>query len=113
MYGGSEKPQPYITCHVRAKLAGDWRYEYGTSWGTGHPAFVDYETWHTVRIEADPSTANLCFYLDGVMLGCHTPNDAAALKVSNRLGVRLEIWNSGANDTGTRYVDDVRITPTR
>ena len=38
---------------------------------------VAYDTWYTIRIEADPLTANLHFYLDNNLIGNYTPNHAA------------------------------------
>ena len=71
------------------------------------------DTWHTARIEADPSTANLRFYLDGSLMGSYTPTDAAALRTANDLRPKVGVWNDGPDTYLTRYVDDVRITPAR
>jgi hypothetical protein len=53
----------------------------------------------------------VCFYLDNNLLGCHVPNDAAALKTATNLVPRIGSWNGNAGATGTRYFDDIYITP--
>jgi len=106
MSGSSSNSQAAVSCNVRAKVGGSWLYEYYTP-----QVSVDYDTWHTARIQADAGTATLQFYLDDVLLGSHIPSDAGALKVTNRLSPRIEVWNGTANASATRYVDDVRITP--
>jgi hypothetical protein len=74
---------------------------------------ISYNTWHTARIEIVPTTAELRFYLNGALIGNHTPSDAVALAAVTDLSASLDLWNGDANATSTRYVDDVRITPGR
>ncbi len=59
----------------------------------------------------DPNTAQICFYLDGNLVGCHVPSNATALKTASNLVPRVGSWNSNANATGVRRIDDVAITP--
>jgi len=69
------------------------------------------DTWYTTRIEPDPDTATLYFYLNGQLIGSHTPLDAAALVAAGNIRCEVSVLNNDANTTVTRYVDDVRITP--
>ena len=66
---------------------------------------------HSSRIEADPNTGALRFYLNNALIGSHTPSDAAALVTSDTMKVAVVTWSVAANSAATRYVDDVRITP--
>jgi len=103
-YGGA----PYFDCDV-ARYGGNepvFVREYEASGGT-----LAFDTWYTARIEIDPNTAQVCFYLDNNLLGCHVPNDAAALKTATNLVPRIGSWNGNAGATGTRYFDDIYITP--
>jgi hypothetical protein len=72
---------------------------------------VSYDTWQTVRIEFDPTTARLHFYLNNVLVASYLPQDAAALVGSNTFWPQVSVWNGEADAMATRYVDDVRITP--
>ena len=72
---------------------------------------VAFDTWYTAKIEANHSTAELSFYLDGALVGKHTPSNAAALLAASNLHPKVGVWNGAAGTTATRYVDEVRITP--
>jgi len=74
---------------------------------------VDYNTWHIARIEIDPNTANVQFYLDNTLIGSHIPTDATALLASDQVQMRITVWGADSSSSATRYVDDVRITPAR
>ena len=102
-YGSS----PGFGCDITNKTPENKQVEYGVSW----PTPLNFDTWYTARIEIDPNTVEVCFYLDNNLLGCHTPNDAAALKTATNLVPRIGSWNGNAGATGTRYFDDVYITP--
>jgi hypothetical protein len=68
---------------------------------------VEYNTWHTARIEVDPETVTFHFYFDGYFFDSFTPPNAAALKDDSfhvEVGVYLE-----PNSSATGYIDDVRI----
>ncbi len=93
--------EAYLGCSIASSTEGEYHQ--------GGPAQVD--RWYTMRIEVDPNTARFCFYQDDSLLGCHTPNDAAALKVASNFTARIGAWNGEANPTGTLYFDDVYITP--
>ena len=82
--------------------------EYGVSGPEG-----SYGTWNTVRIEANPFTAELCFHLNGSQIDCHVPSDADALVVASNFNTEIRAKNDDPYAASTRYVDDVRITPAR
>jgi len=68
---------------------------------------VDYNTWHTVRIEVDPETVTFNFYFDGYYFDSFTPPNAAALKDDSfhvEVGMHMEPKSSA-----TGYIDDVHI----
>jgi PKD repeat protein/sugar lactone lactonase YvrE len=92
---------PSIGCGVGSSAGGEY--------GFGFPA--EANRWYTARIEIDPATAQICFYLDAALQGCHTPSYASALKNATNLTARIGAWNGQANPTGTLYFDDVYITP--
>ncbi|HSN75958.1 MAG TPA: hypothetical protein VL334_12860 [Anaerolineae bacterium] len=72
---------------------------------------IDYDTWHTVRIETDPNTAKVRFCLDNTLIGSHTPDAAAALLASDQLQVAGTVWGVDLKSSATRYVANVRIAP--
>jgi hypothetical protein len=55
-----------------------YKYEYVTE---SFP--VNYGDWHTARIELTPNTFELRFYLDGKLIGQHTPVDADEVKTKS------------------------------
>ncbi len=68
---------------------------------------VEYNMWHTARVEVDPETVTFHIYLDGSYLDSFTPPNATALKDDSfhvEVGVYLE-----PNSSATGYIDDVRI----
>ena len=98
--------QASFGCSVFISQGNNYPSEYAT------PAVsVDYNTWHTARIETDPNTANVRFYLDNTLIGSHIPTDATALLASDQVQVAITIWGADSSSSATRYVDDVRITP--
>ena len=103
-YGGYP---PGFGCDITTYVGSTYTQEYGVGW----PSPLSFDTWYTARIEIDPNTAQVCFYLDNHQLGCHVPNDAGALKVATNLVPRIGSWNGQAGATGVRSFDDVFITP--
>ena len=67
--GGSS--QASFGCSIFIQQGNDYPSEYETS---GFP--VDYNTWCTVRIDTDPVTGNVKFYLNNTLIGSHVPADA-------------------------------------
>jgi PKD repeat protein len=102
---GSGGSQPNFVCDVSTSDANGIHFEYLTP-----NVAANYNTWYTARIDFDPATARLSFYLNGALVGAHTPADALTLKTINTFRPQVGVWNDASNTTGTRYVDDVRIT---
>jgi hypothetical protein len=102
-YGSS----PGFGCDITNYTPGNYQAEYGVSW----PTSLNFDTWYTARIEINPNTVQVCFYLDNNPLGCHVPSNANALKTYNNFIPRIGSWNGNAGATGIRYFDDVYITP--
>lgn len=68
-------------------------------------------TWYTVRIEIDPTSATIYYYLDGEQVGTFTPKDASELISANNFVPRIGVWD-GSTDSIFKYqITDVRITP--
>ncbi|WP_448539589.1 PKD domain-containing protein [Roseiflexus sp.] len=98
---------PDFGCDIVNYTPGNYPAEYWVSW----PGPLSFDTWYTARIEIDPNTARVCFYLDNNLLGCHVPSNAGDLKTYNDFVPRIGSWNGRAGATGVRYFDDVYITP--
>ncbi|HEY4723185.1 MAG TPA: hypothetical protein VII92_15125, partial [Anaerolineae bacterium] len=79
---GASSPgsQPQFLCDVVNYSGGTMNFEY-TSSGVA----ASYDTWYTARIEADPSIAQLRFYLNGSLVGTYTPTDALYLLTASNL----------------------------
>jgi DNA-binding beta-propeller fold protein YncE len=106
--GAGSDRKPFTACDVVTNIGEDYTSEW---WTDTFPA--QYDTWYTMRIEADPATAHLRFYRNGQLFGEYTPKDAAALVTAPNLRAQVSVWNGDANVVMTRYVDDVRITPAK
>jgi hypothetical protein len=98
---GDYGSQPILYCAVGSDTG-----EYNTG-----PHEVAYDTWYTIRIEADPLTANLRFYLDNNLIGNYTPRQAADWLAADDFRSYLAACNRDSGTFSTRYLDDVRITP--
>lgn len=72
---------------------------------------LEYDRWYTVRIETEPTTALMRFYLDGVLVGSVTPSNAGDLLTASNFRANITVFNGDADSTSTRTVDDVLITP--
>ncbi len=71
-------------------------------------------TWHTARIEADPSTMTFSYYVDGLKVGDYTPDRAGELRSARfTVGIGSGCAGSGCADKSTRtvngYFDYVRV----
>lgn len=63
---------------------------------------VKYDKWHTAKIELTPNTFKLHFYLDGELIGEHTPSDVNVLKTKH-LSASFGVYT----DTKiTAFIDD-------
>ena len=96
--------QPMLECSVGCDT--------GQQYSTGLHE-VAYDTWYAVRIEANPVTANLRFYLDNKPIGDYTPSQAADWLAADDFRTYLAACNRDSGTFSTRYLDDVRITPTQ
>ncbi len=68
---------------------------------------VDYNTWHTTRMEIDPETVTFKFYFDGTYYDTYTPPNAQDLKDDTfRIKIGLYVL---PETTATGYVDNVLI----
>ena len=101
-------------CLIHNYSSGIYASCFDTAWPTSNG--FDYQTpyietdfgsWHTMRIEVDPSTVELNFYIDGKFVGSHIPSDADVLK-NARFSFKIGTWSP--YDFVEGYVDDVRIT---
>ena len=68
---------------------------------------VNYGTWHTFRIEVEPSTMTFTYYMDGQMIGSHVPVDAEELKKA-KFTLTIGVWGP-SSEALTGYIDDVRV----
>ena len=105
--GTFDGAEAFFYCDVTTNPGGVFNVEYKTS------TSASLDTWHAVRIETNPATAEQRFYLDNKLAGSHVPKDAASLILATTFQPQVTVWNGAADTTVTRYVDDVRITPTR
>jgi tRNA A-37 threonylcarbamoyl transferase component Bud32 len=97
---GGDPDQAGIWCH-------DWwnNGELGTK--VMKKGRVNYGAWHTFRIEVDPATLTVTYFINGDLIGSFVPVNADKLKDA-RFRVTVAIWINSA-ETITGYVDDVRI----
>lgn len=68
---------------------------------------VNFTTWHTVRIEVEPSTMTLTYYIDGQEIHSFIPKNSGQLK-SERFNLQLGIVSNERNSL-TGYIDDISI----
>jgi hypothetical protein len=100
--GANAGSQPSLECNIGGIS--------GLAYSTGYHN-VAYDTWHKVRIEANPVSAELRYYLDGTLIGSHVPSDAADVLQADSFVPRISACTYSTSTSATRYVDDVRITP--
>jgi hypothetical protein len=100
LVGGADRAEAASYCGVYTGQ--DTDYE------VAGPA-ANYDTWRLVRLELDPETAAITFFVDGQQVGAYTPPEAEALKQAE-FTVELQVYfEEGTLVTG--YFDDVRIGP--
>ncbi len=100
LVGGVENDGTHSYCGVYT--GGDVEYEV-------NGPVADYDTWRLVRLELNPETAALTFFVDGQRIGAYTVPEAEALKQAE-FTVELHVYfEEGTLITG--YFDDVRIGP--
>ncbi|CAG0945120.1 hypothetical protein ANRL1_02142 [Anaerolineae bacterium] len=99
-------------CTVEAALSSSPKIGCGTDGEYGIPnseaLYLVRDQWYTIKIEFNPNTYEIGFYLDGKQLGKHTSVSGRLLR-SFTPGIGA--MNLGGATFGPIYVDDVRITP--
>ncbi len=91
--------QPGFSCSISASN----RQEYRTRWRP-----VEFGRWYTVRIEVDPPSGALQYYLNGQLIDTYTPFHAEQLTGAT-FYPSVGIWgNQGARFEAN--IDEVRIT---
>lgn len=68
---------------------------------------VNFTTWHTVRIEVEPKTMTLTYYLDGQKIHSFIPSNSAYLKSSN-FTLQIGIV-SDDKKSWTGFIDDISV----
>jgi hypothetical protein len=110
MGGRPAEPQATPFCNVSTNQSSpDWPPEYLVY----DPFRIPYDTWHTFRIELDPFTAGLRFFLDDELFGSYIPMDAAELCTVEDFQPMVHVWAGDAGTTATHWADEVRITPAK
>ena len=65
---------------------------------------TELNTWYTVRIEIDPATATIRYYLDGTQIGTFTPKDSSILISANNFVPRIGVWDGSADDSAMFFL---------
>jgi GH35 family endo-1,4-beta-xylanase len=78
-------------------------HSFSTPWQT-----IDAGTWHALRIEIDPATMIITYFIDGTVVGRHKPSDADELQ-AKPFHFNINIWKSGVDSPVVGLVDNVRI----
>ncbi|NJN97273.1 MAG: hypothetical protein HC875_25905, partial [Anaerolineales bacterium] len=102
--GNADIDQAQLSCNVAS-----FRNEvFAEVYRADGPA-VDYDTWHTVRIEMNPESGELTFFADDQPIGTHTPEEIEPLKTA-QFNAELQLYlEDGSLVTG--YFDDIQIGP--
>lgn len=86
----------------------EWYYEYRTP-----TTIVNYGEWQEVKIEIDPKTFELSFYLDGKLIGQHTPADANEIR-NMKLTAQIGIYTYNNKDGHpVANINDVLVVPAK
>jgi len=103
---GNQNPsnQTVYGCEVCTTINGEYVCDYITE---SFP--LNYNDWHTAKIEIAPTAYELRFYLDDELIGAHTPANANELQ-SKYLRVSFGV-TADSNIVG--YFDDIIVQPTK
>jgi hypothetical protein len=94
--GTSYVPEPYVGC-------------FANNYGTDYPN-VYLDTWQTFRIEIDPATMGITYYLNNQQIGVHTPTSVDRIK-NAALTFMIKAWrNTPGPGEVIGYVDNVKIS---
>jgi hypothetical protein len=100
LVGGADSPEVYPYCGVYRENKVEYEVE--------GPAAA-YATWRRLRLQLDPETAAITFFVDGQQVGHYTPAAAIALKQAD-FTVELQVYfEAGSLVTG--YFDEVSLGP--
>jgi hypothetical protein len=77
----------------------------GTSFEDYSHSIEGYGEWHTVRMEIDPTTSTITYYVDGEEIKSLVANKLKEQRLSFEVG----FFSEEPNQIYTGYVDDVRI----
>lgn len=103
---GNQNPagQTNYGCEVCTTINGQYVCEYTTE---SFP--VDYNSWHTAKIEIAPKTFEFLFYLDDKLIGEHIPTNVNELK-----GKFLRVFFGVTADKNiVGYFDDMSVQPSK
>jgi WD40 repeat protein len=101
--GNSLQYQPTFVCDVARDLGG-----YGVVYQTNEVP-INFDQWYTVRIEIQPNSGAIQYYLDGNLISAYLPDDADELTLKNIwFYPNIGAWTSSGSITA--YIDDVRIS---
>jgi len=96
--GGQDLIEAWVNCHTDGNIHG----KYSTD---SFP--VQYNTWHIMRIEIDPDTTTITYFIDGQQVGSYTPKDPETFK-NTQFSPLLNVWSEDGGLT-IGYADYVRI----
>jgi serine/threonine protein kinase len=91
-----------VRCH-------DWWNDGAQGTSVMEEGRVNYGEWYKFRIEIDPATMRVTYFIEGDEVGSFVPVDAEKLKTA-RFSLNVEVWTNSA-DPITGYVDDVYLSP--
>jgi hypothetical protein len=112
---GSNLPsEDYTDCTLgygdeRAKIECGYFHNEETMFWT-EARFVDFGTWHTVRIEIDPEPMAFTYYIDGQDAGAYVPPNTEELKQEAEFQFDIGVWGASTEEV-TAYIDEVRVGP--
>jgi GH35 family endo-1,4-beta-xylanase len=81
-------------------------YAYATPWQTIEPG-----KWYTLRIEIDPDTMTIKYFINGTAVGSHAPMNAGVLK-NHDFQLAVEVWKPGRDSPAVCLADNVRVGKT-
>jgi len=93
-------PDGYASCLY--SFDEEWPGSYTTPYGRD----VDFDTWHTLRIEFDPPKGLIAYFLDGQLIGSLIPEQIDLL-----MGSTMHFWVGVLADAGVPvvgYADNIR-----
>ena len=104
-----DESQWWAVCYILGKQGGQGSATAGCNASNyeGNSISVPYDSWHTVRLEINPDTAVMSFFIDGQQIDSFVPAEPEVLG-NAAFNVFVGVWSLGGGLV-TGYVDDVRI----